>query len=123
MVAAVLVDTYVIWDELQSYVKAKYPNITGEWKYYGKASGWCFKLISEKRNLLFFIPLKGCFRVRIILGEKVVTCAEAAGLPDEVKEVIRAATPYVEGRGVDIDVNRREQLESIKILVKIKFEN
>ena len=121
MVAAVLGDTSAIWAELQSYVKEEFPNITGEWKHYGKRAGWTCKLISKKRNLLFFVPQNGCFRVRIVLGEKAVACAETADLPDEIKTAIEAATPYAEGRSIDIDITRCEQLEPVKTLLKIKY--
>ena len=123
MVAAVLADASSIWDELQHYAEEEFPNIRGEWKHYGKASGWTYKLLSKKRNLLFFIPQSGCFRIRIVLGEKAVACVATADLPDEMKEAIKTATPYVEGRGIDIDINKGEQLESVKILLRIKFDN
>ena len=123
MVAAVLTGSFSLWDELVNHVKTKYPSITEEWKHYGKAFGWTFKLISKKRNLLFIVPLNGCFRVRFVLGDKAAACAEAAGLPHEIKEAISVATPNVEGRSVDIDICRYEQLEAVKTLLKIKFEN
>jgi hypothetical protein len=108
---------------LGSHVKKKYPSVAEEWKHYGKAFGWTFKLISKKRNLLFLVPLNGYFRVRFVLGEKAVACANVADLPIEIKEAISAATPHVEGRSIDIDINGLEQLETIKSLIKIKFEN
>ena len=58
------------------------------------------------------------------MGEMGCACAEADGdLPEEIKEAFRTATPYTEGRSVDIDVNRHEQLGTIKRLLKIKYEN
>ncbi|MCL2839198.1 MAG: DUF3788 domain-containing protein [Defluviitaleaceae bacterium] len=123
MVAVALGDTNLVWDELQSYVNGKFPNITGEWKHYGKASGWAYKLISKKRNLLFFIPQADCFRVRIVLGEKAVACVTTADLPDDIKEMVQTATPYIEGRSIDIDINSKKQLETVKILLNIKFDN
>jgi len=121
MVVAALVDTYALWVRLQNYVKSEYPNVIEEWKHYGKASGWCLKLISKKRNLLFFIPLNGCFRIRIVLGEKAVACLEAIKLSNEIKKAIYAATSYVEGRSIEIDVTCCEQIETIKSLLDIKF--
>ena len=112
-----------IWGDLRTHVQDNYPNITGEWKHYGKAAGWTYKLISKKRNLLFFVPMTDCFRVRIVLGEKASACVEAdSELPSAIKKALRAATPYAEGRSLDIDINQREQLETIKRLLKIKFE-
>ena len=115
--------TASIWDELRTHIENAYPSIAGEWKHYGKAAGWTYKLISEKRNLLFFIPRNGSFRIRIVLGEKASVQAQAAPLPDEIKVAISSAKAYAEGRSIDIDVDRREQLEDIKLLLKIKYEN
>ena len=123
MIAGALAGAYPLWDELESHITDAYPNVTGEWKHYGKAAGWSYILKSKKRTLIYFIPNNGFFRVRVVLGEMAASCAEGAGLPDEIKEAIRAATPYVEGRSVDIDISRGEQLGPVRELVKIKFEN
>ena len=123
LVAAVLADAQPLWEELERHIREEYPDITKEWKYYGKASGWTAKLVSKKRNLLFFIPQHGYFRVRIVLGEKAAACTEITDLPDDVKETIRLAMVYAEGRSVDIDISRREQLEPVKTLLKIKSKN
>ncbi len=123
IVASVLTDAYSLWDELVTHVKATYPSVVEEWKHYGKAFGWTFKLLSKKRNLLFLVPLKGSFRVRFVLGEKAAACAEAASLPEEIKQAIRAATPHTEGRSIDIEITRPEQLKPVRSLLKIKYEN
>ena len=123
MVAAVLSDAYSFWDNLVSHVKEEYPSVSEEWKHYGKAFGWTFKLLSKKRNLLFLVPLNGYFRVRFVLSEKAVARADNANLPGEIKEAISVATLHVEGRSIDIDINRHEQLETIKALIKIKYES
>jgi len=144
MVAAALAESFVIWNELQSHMRESYPDVTSEWKHYGKASGWVLKLFSKKRNLLFFIPKDGCFRLRFGASEKAVPHIEAADLPDEVKEAVRIATPYVEGRSFDLDISSGDmkvmaymkdrklvdvglvhgrQIETAKTLVQIKFEN
>ena len=124
MVSGILGDAAAIWMELRSHATDKYPNVVGEWKHYGKAAGWTYKLISKKRNLLFFVPMTDCFRLRIVLGEKGCACVEAdSELPEEIKQTFRDATPYTEGRSIDIDINRHEQLETIKRLLKIKHEN
>ena len=124
MVSAALGGTAAIWDELRAHVMGNYPSVTGEWKHYGKAAGWSYKLISKKRNLLFFVPREGSFRLRLVFGEKARACVEADGtLPEEIKEALRAATPYAEGRSIDIDVSEHGQLDTIKRLIQVKYEN
>ena len=116
MVAAVLAESLSLWVELQNYVHENYPNITSEWKHYGKSSGWVFKLLSKKRNLLFFIPKDGCFRLRFSVSEKVTPCIEIADLPNEIKEAVRIATPYTEGRSIDIDISPN----AVKVMAYVK---
>ena len=140
ILAHVLAGSLPLWIELQNYVRENYPSVMSEWKYYGKSSGWVLKLLSKKRNLLFFIPKDGCFRLRFGISEKLTPCIEIADLPDEIKEAVRIATPYTEGRSIDIDISpdevkimayvkdrqlvdigtiHGEQLQSVKILVQI----
>jgi hypothetical protein len=123
MIASALGSSYLFWEELKNHICEEYPDITEEWKFYGNAAGWSCKIISKKRNLLFFIPLKDSFRLRIVLGEKAATAAESANLPNEIKQLIREARPYAEGRSIDIDVSKQNQLDAIKLLLKIKCEN
>ena len=124
MISDALGETAPIWHELRSYVEETYPNVIGEWKHYGKAAGWTYKLVSKKWNLLFAVPMNGCFRVRIVLGEKGCACVEAdSELTEEIKEAFRNAVPYTEGRSIDIDIACPEQLEAVKRLLKIKYEN
>ena len=124
MVSAVLGGMVSVWDELRTHIEATYPDVTGEWKHYGKASGWSYKLLSKKRNLLFFVPQPESIRLRLVFGEKACACIEADGeLPANIKGLVRAAIPYKEGRSIDIDVTQREQLEAVKRLIQIKFES
>jgi hypothetical protein len=124
MVSAVLGAVSSVWDELRTHAVDTYPGVTSEWKHYGKAAGWSCKLISKKRNLLFFVPRTDCFRLRFVFGEKACALIEADDeLPSDIKESVRAAIAYKEGRSIDIDVTRQEQLEVVKRLLKIKYEN
>ena len=43
-------------------------------------------------------------------------CIEAADLPDVIKEAVRIATPYVEGRSFDLDISADE----IKVMAYVK---
>ena len=103
MVADVLAESYPLWTGLRDFINENYPNVKDEWKHYGKSSGWVLKLLSKKQNLIFFIPKEECFRLRFGVSEKVAPCIETADLPDEIKEAVQIATPYTEGRSIDID--------------------
>ena len=119
----VLKDTFSLWEKLVNQVKTEYPEVTEEWKHYGKAAGWTCKLLSKKRNLLFLVPLDGCFLVRLVLSEKAVADTARFDLPKEIITAIAKATVYAEGRSIDININHPEQLPTINTLLKIKYES
>lgn len=122
MVADALAASYSLWVALRRHVEQTYPVITGEWKYYGKSSGWTFVLKSKKRTLLYFLPNNSLFKVNFVLSEKAAADAETAALPHEVIDLIRNATPYVEGRSVMLEVGNAKQLEAVQRVLEIKFK-
>ena len=123
MVTSALADTYVIWKELRNYVEDNYSSVNEEWKNYGKSSGWVLLMKIKKRTLFYMIPKDGYFSLNFVLGGKAVAAAEESPLSEEIKEKIRSATPYVEGRSVSIDISSRDLIESVKLMMAIKYKN
>ena len=124
MVIAVLGPTAPLWHQLQKKLSQLYPEVKGEWKHYGKVAGWTYKLLSDKRNLLFFIPRDQSFRLRLVFGEKASSLIlKEPAIPVIIKEALKAATAYAEGRSIDIDITDDELLATIERLVQIKYEN
>lgn len=96
----VLGETYIFWEDIKSHIEATYGSVTEEWKFYGQKSGWLLKVLLKKRNLFFFVPLKGYFRLSFVFGDRAVASIEASDLPEQIKDNLRKARKYAEGRGV-----------------------
>ena len=60
------------FEALRDYLKDQYGVIIEEWKYYGEKHGWALKFLHKKRNLFFFTPLPGAFRIGFVFGERAV---------------------------------------------------
>ena len=58
-----------------------------------------------------------------MLGDRGVAAAEASGLPEEMKQELRTARTYAEGRGLTIEVRTIEDIEPVKTLVEIKLSH
>ena len=123
MLAGVLGKSNQLWQEITKNLKAKYGELIEEWKFYGQKSGWILKTLRKKRNLFFFIPLKGSFQVSFVFGDKAVAAVEKSGLPQELITELKDARKYAEGRGLRIDVKRSADVEHIIKLVEIKVNN
>ncbi|MHC4633139.1 MAG: DUF3788 domain-containing protein [Planctomycetota bacterium] len=112
-----------LWEEIKKHLKAEYGQLIEEWKFYGQKSGWILKTLRKKRNLFFFIPFEGAFRVSFVFGDKAVAAAERSDLPQDLITKLKNARKYAEGRGLQIDVKRSADVEHIKKLVEIKINN
>lgn len=123
MLAGALGKSSWLWLQIKKHLKAEYGELIEEWKFYGQKSGWILKTLRKKRNLFFFIPLKGSFQVSFVFGEKAVAVVEKSDLPQKLITELKNARKYAEGRGLRIDVKNSADLEHIKKLVEIKVNN
>lgn len=96
------------------------PGLRPEWKYYGAGNGWSLKLFHGKRNLCFVSPRETRLLIGFALGAKAVEQALGSGLPESVKQEIRQARAYVEGRAVRLEARTEQDLEPVQVLLDIK---
>jgi hypothetical protein len=61
MLAKALGKSHRLWQEIKKHLKAEYGELIEDWKFYGGKSGWILKTLRKKRNLFFFILIKGSF--------------------------------------------------------------
>ena len=123
MLSEALGETNRVWEEIKKHLKSAYGELIREWKFYGKNYGWQLKTLRKKRNLFFIIPYDGYFKQIFIFGDKAVTAIEQSDLPDDIKETLRNARKYAEGRGLSLEVKSLEKIEIIKKLIEIKIDN
>jgi len=111
------------WEAIKKYIGDTYGASNEEWKFYGAASGWTLKVLLKKRNLFFFTPLGGYFRVAFVFGDKAVGAVEKSGLPKDLINALKNARKYAEGRGVRVEVRSLKDVESVMRLIDIKIQN
>ncbi len=111
------------WLEIRRYAEESFGPLTEEWKYYSPKYGWTMKLLSKKRNLLFFVAMDGSFRVAFVFGDKAAAAIKKSDLPKEIIDEIRNAKKYVEGTGLRLEVKDAKSAAIIKRLIQMKVEN
>ena len=117
----VLGKTYDYWLEIKNHINKTYGETIEEWKFYSKESGWTLKTLLEKRNLFFFKPYKKYFSITFVFGDKAVAAIEKTVINEEIKESLRIAKKYAEGRGLNLNVKSKKYLPDIKKLIAIKL--
>ena len=56
----------------------------------------------------------------VVLGERAVEAALASKLPQDIKDLINDARPYIEGRGIRFPVKSKKDIDAVLELVRIK---
>ncbi len=111
------------WKDIKKHLQETYGELTEEWKFYNQKSGWILKTLRKKRNLFFFIPLQGCFKITFVFGDKAVAAIEKSDLPNNIIDTLRNARKYAEGRGIQIEVTSPDEVETVQKLVAVKLDN
>ena len=115
--------SFLLWNQLKNHLNAFLDNPSEEWNYPGKKYGWSFRLKSKKRNIIYFLPGHGFFKVAFVFGQKAFEKVLQSKVKETIKQSLREARQYAEGRGIRIDVNEENDLQDIKMLVQIKLAN
>jgi hypothetical protein len=123
MVAKAIGKQYQLWTDIAEYVVEKYAKAIEEWKYYSVKYGWSFRLKDKKRNIIYMTPSDGHIIVAFMFGDKGVEAVQDSSLPQPIKDELRNAKKYVEGRVLRLQVRKKTDLANIKTLVDIKLAN
>ena len=111
-----------LWMRLLSELAAELKLSKHEWNTSSPKIGWSLRVKSGDRIIVYLAPLEGRFRASFALGEKAVKAALSMGLPTPVTDSIQSAKKYAEGTAVRVEVQRPEDIQVVKKLVRAKLE-
>jgi hypothetical protein len=111
-----------LWAELVAAVRRHAGEMTAERWVFGAKHGWSMRLVLGERILVYLTPQAHQLMVGVVLGEKAIATAEAAGLASErTLEVVAGAPRYAEGRGIRLQVVTDEDLATAIELARVKL--
>jgi hypothetical protein len=123
MLSGALGRSYEYWEEMKKALQAEHGKLTEEWKYYSASSGWTLKVLLKQRNLFFFTPCEGYFRIAFVFGDKAVGVVADSDLPARIVQELKSAKRYAEGRGLRIEVKKQAEIKTVITLAAIKVRN
>ena len=115
--------TFEAWMTLAEFTKKSYPKATEEWKFSGEKYGWNFQISDKKRTLIYLLPRDGFFKAAFVFGQKATDVILKSNISHDIKEEIKGAKVYGEGRGIRIEVKNKSILNEIEKLITIKIGN
>jgi hypothetical protein len=121
-ICSVLGDKQILWQNIISYVKDNFKDISGVWNYYNDGKQWLFKLTQKKKTIFWGAMLKDTFRITFYFGDKVEPFLENSELPMKIKEDFKTSKRYGRIRAVSLKIFSPSDVESVKKLVAIKIK-
>ena len=93
------------------------------WKFYNKNSGWTLQCKIKNRNIMYIQIIRTGFYVWFTLGKKAKENALKSTISEKIKDEIKSSKVYREGTSFKVDVEDKNDLDDISVLIKIKLDN
>jgi uncharacterized protein DUF3788 len=119
--AAALAAAAPVWAELVRTLEERHAPVSREWKPSKRPFGRMLLLKRKDRTLIYLAPQDGRFDASVVLGDKAAAAALASGLPEAIKQTIRDARRYAEGRGIVWEVTGTQDAQIALDLVGFKM--
>lgn len=116
-------ETFEFWMDFVDYTYQNYPAAIEEWNFSSEKFGWGFRIKDPKRVLIYLLPRDRFFKAAFVFGQKATDQILESSISEDIKEELRTAKVYAEGRGIRIDVRQKSSIEDIHQLIKIKIMN
>ncbi|WP_284653258.1 DUF3788 domain-containing protein [Flavobacterium terrisoli] len=116
-------ENFEIWEDFVDFTIQSYPGATQEWNFSGEKFGWSFRIKDKKRVLIYLLPRDGYFKTAFVFGQKATDQILESTISETIKNELRAAKAYAEGRGIRIDIKDKSMVEDIHQLITIKILN
>lgn len=113
--------SFILWNDLIERIGANVADVSMEWGYTSKSTGWGLRLKTAKRVVVYMTPCSGYFLASFALGEKAVKTAHQNKLPHKLLEMIDAAPKYAEGRAVRIPIKSEKDVRNVEKLAVIRM--
>lgn len=104
-----------------AFTKSSYPKAFKEWKYSGVKYSWGFRVCDQKRVIIYLLPRDHYFKIAFVFGQKATDIILQSNVSQAIKDELRAAKVYAEGRGIRIDVKDDSDMKDFLTLITIKI--
>lgn len=111
------------WEEIKHLLVAHFDLLTEEWVFSGKNYGWALRLKYKNRAILYLTPCKSTCIAGFALGEKAVNAVMQSSLPKSIKEQVKNAQKFAEGRSFRMKIESMEDVQLAIQLATIKMAN
>lgn len=93
---AIGAEAYEGWQRILAWLSREYSQVDEGWAF-SPAVGWHPVPAVKKRRVLYLIPQRGGFELRLIVGDKALTLLKGGPYRRQVANLLKVAVRYPEG--------------------------
>jgi hypothetical protein len=108
-----------LWEGLKQFIEENY-RVKQDFAFYGKNYGWALRFRRGGRALAAFYPSIDSFTVQIIIGQAQLEEALQLRLGAKVRDILRNARAFTEGRWLLIPVESEQDCCDVQRLLKAR---
>jgi hypothetical protein len=109
------------WIEFTGFIRENYSK-QEDMRFYGKNYGWALRFRKNGKAFISFYPKEKSFVVQLILKSPCAETALNSSINDEIKNIIKNANPYSEGRWLFIPIKSAKDIKDVKYLLSLKIQ-
>lgn len=114
--------TFPYWKTLEEFTLKTESEAKGGWHFSGAKYGWSFRITDKKRVIIYLLPRDGFFKAAFVFGSKAYEEVISSVVSEEIKNELKAAKSYAEGREIRLEVRSKAVVNDLKTLIKIKID-
>jgi hypothetical protein len=97
------------------------PSAAGQWRCYKKGTPPVLKVVDGKRTLYYVRPDRDAVHVSFLLTRRASDAALAGRLSGRLRDAIRSAQEFPEGRAVRLELRRLAEVADVEALLAVKL--
>ncbi len=108
------------WDGFAAFLESKYPNYSGEWRYYNDGKSWLYKITKKTKTICWVSVYRGKFTTTFYFPDRAEHLIVNSTLRKKYIEQFVNARRYGKTRGLTVNIRKVEDLSTTKKLIAIK---
>jgi hypothetical protein len=111
----------VLWEKWLGRVRADFPDVQGEWRYYNDGKSWLYKMTRKAKTVVWIGVTEETFRTTFYFPDRAEPVIAGSSLPDNLKLEFKNAKKYGKTRGLTITMKTNRDVENAVELLKLKL--
>jgi hypothetical protein len=111
----------ILWESIFKHIHANHPDLSKEWKYYNDGKSWLLKITKKSKTIFWLSVIQNSFKITFYFGDKAEQSIMKSSILDTLKKQFKEGKRFGKIRGITIIMNNKENIASVKELIKLKI--